>query len=99
MRIQLTWPNAANACLTLTFALPDLSSDSLRPTLQRVLTYAGPLLAGAADAAGAGLLARLILPLAVHIVQQTLESDARISEHGPDETPFPMQVGHVPKLA
>lgn len=73
MRIQLTWPNAADTGLTLTIPLPDFGADAFRPALRRTLAYAGPVLGGAADAAGAGLLARLMLPMAVRMVQQTLE--------------------------
>ncbi|MEV8480080.1 hypothetical protein [Streptomyces sp. NPDC051173] len=83
MRIQLAWPNTADAVLTLTVALPDFSSDSYHSALRRALTYAGPVLAGVADAAGAGLLAHLLLPFAVHLVQQALENPERSPQHDP----------------
>ncbi|KOT99792.1 hypothetical protein ADK70_02610 [Streptomyces rimosus subsp. pseudoverticillatus] len=72
MRIQLTWPNTVVAGLTLTFALPDVGSGSLCPVL-----------AGAVEGSGAGLLARLMLPLAVRSVQRSLEGPTRMLEHGP----------------
>ncbi|MEV5508631.1 hypothetical protein [Streptomyces orinoci] len=92
MRIQLTWPNTADARLTFTIALPDFTSDSIRPTLRRTLAYAEPVLAGAADVAGAGLLARLMLPLTLHIVQQTLENPARDTQHSAGRTPVPVGI-------
>jgi hypothetical protein len=87
VRIQLTWPNAADAFLTLTFDLPDLGSGSSRPALRRALSYAGPVLSSAADAAGAGLVARLMLPLAVHTVHQALDDVVRTPRPGPGPTP------------
>ncbi|RLV04325.1 hypothetical protein CTZ27_10140 [Streptomyces griseocarneus] len=85
MRIQLTWPCSAAACPTVTFVLPDIPAGALRPVLRRVLLHAEPVLGSAADAAGAGLLARLLLPLAVRSVCQALE--------GPLEGPGALQEG------
>ncbi|GHF54097.1 MULTISPECIES: hypothetical protein [Streptomyces] len=90
MRIQLTWPNAADTCLTLTIPLPDVTTGSSRPALRRIVGYAGPVLAAAADAAGAGLLARLALPLAVHFVEQALDSPVRDPHGGPARPPVPV---------
>ncbi|RSO50543.1 hypothetical protein DMH15_01045 [Streptomyces sp. WAC 06725] len=83
MRIQLTWPNTVVAGLTLTFALPDVGSGALCPVLRRALPYAAPVLAGAVEGSGVGLLARLMLPLAVRSVQRSLEGPTRMPEHGP----------------
>ncbi|MEV5509651.1 hypothetical protein [Streptomyces orinoci] len=69
MRIQLTWADSR----TLALALPGLDTESLRPVLRWALTHAEPVLAGAAEAAGAGVLARLLVPMALCLVRQQLE--------------------------
>ncbi|WP_274918141.1 hypothetical protein [Streptomyces sp. WZ-12] len=81
MRIHLTWPNLAATGLTL--AVPDITPDALRPLLRRALAHAGPVVSSAADAAGAGPLARLMLPLAVCVVQQALAGPAHTPERAP----------------
>ncbi|MGW5117851.1 hypothetical protein ACWEQ8_20840 [Streptomyces noursei] len=78
MRIRLSWPNlVANRCPTVTLVVPDRTVAPLRPALQQLLACAHPFLAGAADAAGAGLLARLMLPPTIRLVQQAFEDQTR----------------------
>jgi hypothetical protein len=73
VRVHLTCPCPAAACPTVVFTLPDVPAGTLRTVLRRVLPHAEPFVGGAAEAAGAGLLARLLLPLAIRALCRALD--------------------------
>ena len=78
MRIELTWPRTGAADRTLTIPVPGIPrpSASSSTLLRGALRFAEPVASSAAAAAGAGVLARLALPFALRLVQQSLDGAA-----------------------
>jgi hypothetical protein len=96
MRIELTWTRTDTANGTLTIPVPEAPvNDLLRPVLRharrawnaaavrRAIAYAEPAAGIAADAAGAGVLVQLALPIAVRLAQQVLDNAARGADTSP----------------
>ncbi|MGW1072881.1 hypothetical protein [Streptomyces sp. NPDC002537] len=80
MRVQLIWPNLAVSCLpcpSVTFVVPDVPCDAFRPVLRWALAHAEPVLGSAADAAGAGLAAQLLLRSALRLLLRALDGPER----------------------